>query len=356
LRIHLIVQQAKCYLSAGEKKKGTELYEEAKALFDQGFADGIVKDASIVFPIISGLTLALKWGTIQDDEKATYEKNLVHSFIESARAYGDMAHVTRALALKGVMNQRLGLWDEALEAEAELEECYDVSLTSKICAAYGSDRAAQSITLAPQYAWVVEGKKMTQRVEEALSRGITLLERKELERRNVHNKTMMLYPLIVLWFISGEEDNMTRAHSLWQKHVVEAIEEFYDKESKIFFTALLKPMKYFLNLALSRSTSSEEVRERREFILDMMDAGSLENGTFQTMDGVLRLLGLSFKSLCCYIVMRDEEEDIKDFARWKYVNAWATGILVEEVKSTRNMLGMDVATHTCNLILNTSHK
>ncbi|GMH59791.1 hypothetical protein TrRE_jg3657 [Triparma retinervis] len=285
-RIRLIVQQAKCHLSLSDKKKGTELYEEAKSLYDQGFAGGIVQDASIVFPIISGLTLALKWGTIRDDENATFEKNLVNAFIESAHAFGDMAHVTRALALKGVMNQRLGLWEKALEAEDELEECYDVSLTSKICEAYGSDRAAQSVTLSPQWVWVMEGKKATQRVEQALNKGVALLERPELERRNVHNKVMMLFPLIALWFsiTDKREENMTRAKSLWQKHVVDAIEEFYDKESKIFFTSLLLPMKFFLDLAVDAEVCAEEVGERREFLLDMMESRSLEDGTFQTMD------------------------------------------------------------------------
>jgi len=73
-RINLTVQQAKCHFSKAEKKRGTELYEKAKTLFEKGFKEGNVTDASIVFPIISGLSLALKWGTLEDDENATYEK------------------------------------------------------------------------------------------------------------------------------------------------------------------------------------------------------------------------------------------------------------------------------------------
>lgn len=93
-------------------------------MFESAKDSGEVEDSSIAFPIISGILLGLKWGAIEDDEDGSYEQELVGKFIESARAHGDLAHVSRAIALKGVMLQRMAKWEEAVMAQEELEEVY----------------------------------------------------------------------------------------------------------------------------------------------------------------------------------------------------------------------------------------
>jgi len=277
---------------------------------------------------------------------------LVNTFIESARAYGDMAHVSRALALKGVMYQRLGLWEKALEAQVELEKCYEVGLSARICEAYGSDRAAQSITLAPQWEWIVAGETMTKGVQGAIEKGVNLLESPEMERRNVHNKVMMLYPLLTIWFVGCDDkiDVIVRGRDLWQRHVIDAFNELYDTDSKIFFKDLFKPVFWFLTLALGEAVEENQVKERREYLVEVMEAGSLDNGRFATLDNVLKLLGFSFKSLCCYTALKDEGDND---GMW-IIKGWATGIMVEEEKKMRGEKGLDVAASVCKKVLELS--
>ena len=100
-----------------------------------------MKDRSIVFPVFSGLFLAIKWGGIEQDDNCQYEQELVALFVEETKVNGDHVHYARALAMQAEMYARLGKLNKAFESFEQLKSIYDADLHSqKISEVYGSDR------------------------------------------------------------------------------------------------------------------------------------------------------------------------------------------------------------------------
>ena len=287
IKIKVQIERAKCLATVGHKKASADAYKVALEMFEIGDEEGEVEDKSIVFPVISGILLALKWGAIEDDEDGTYERELVGKFIESARGYGDKGHISRAIALKGVMLQRMGKWEEAIEAQAELEEVYSAELSAGISKGYGSDRGAQSYPMSVQWMVLMDGACGV-RAQEQKKKSVALIEHELMEeRRNVHNKFMLVYPLVCVELEQGAEKGL----GLWEKHLLEPFSEFYTSEGKVFFKSVYAPVNWLLRL---KAGGGEE--GAGEYLRECATGGHVVGGS-NLLETVMVLLGRGFKSL-----------------------------------------------------------
>lgn len=233
---------AKVSASLGDKQSSARFYQSALKLYQSGVETGNVENNELSFAIVSGIMLLLKWGTIADED-GSYERNLVATFISSAQKAGNNAHVSRAFALKAVMFQRQENYDLAIEAQRELEEVYDIQLSSEISKHYGSDRGAQNYPLGAQFMYLRDGDGSE--VREQVEKTVGFLDAGMMERRNVHNSFMLLFPLVLVLVEIGEAGS---AVELWTKHILEPFEEFYTSEASVFFKPVFRPTFLWLRL------------------------------------------------------------------------------------------------------------
>ena len=196
----------------------------------------------MLFPIFSGLCLALKWGRLKDNEARSYEQELVARFVLEAKRNGDPIHEARALAMQGVMFYNMGKLEQCLETHHTLDKVYDVRTHTKgICKAYGSDRAAQNYGLCAQWHELLRNTSdMIITIEFVLE---TLLP--EMEERNVHNQFMLLYPILMVMKNQGTPQ---RALNLFENHVVNMFQLHYGSDASTFCLSMYKPTVYLLKL------------------------------------------------------------------------------------------------------------
>jgi len=215
-------------------------------ILEEAPASEELENHAMLFPIFSGLCLALKWGRLKDDESRSYEQEVVARFVHEAKVHGDPVHEARALAMQGVMFYNLGLLDKCLQTQSKLDEVYDVKRHSKgICKAYGSDRAAQNYGLCAQWHELLKNyDEMLKTIEFILD---VLLP--EMEERNVHNQFMLLYPMLIVMKGQGMA---TRALNIFEKHVVKMFEEHYGSDASTFCLAMYKPTVNLLKLLAAR--------------------------------------------------------------------------------------------------------
>lgn len=216
----------------------------------------------MLFPIFSGLCLALKWGRIHDDAEKTYEQELVARFVLEANRHGDPIHEARALAMQGVMFYSLGKLNDCLETQRKLNEVYDVNEHSTgICKSYGSDRAAQNYGLCCEWHELLGNQnEMTETVEFVLN---TLLPK--MEERNVHNQFMMLYPVLMVMKGQGMAN---RALRIFEAHVVKMFEQHYGSNASTFCLAMYKPTVFLLELLSAREEGVEISNKQLQKILN----------------------------------------------------------------------------------------
>ncbi|GMH82354.1 hypothetical protein TrVE_jg6661 [Triparma verrucosa] len=263
LALECMTDLAKVSASLGDKETSAKFYQSALHLYTTGSETGKVENNELSFAIVSGIMLLLKWGTIVDED-GSYESNLVSTFITSARKAGSDAHVSRALALKSIMHQRRENYIAAISAQAELEEIYDVQRLSRdISRHYGSDRAAQNFSVSAQWMLLRDGDCAG--VREQVEKTVRLLEAGVMERRNVHNSFMVLFPLTLVLAEFGEG---ARALDLWVTHIVEPFKELYTPESQVFFKPVFRPMHLWLMLKAGGEggLGVEEAREILELV------------------------------------------------------------------------------------------
>jgi hypothetical protein len=257
LEVRILVQteKAKVLATLAEKEKAAKAYQTALAWFEHEKAT--LPDQSIAFPILSGLLLAIKWGAITDDNEGTYEQSLVRAFIDSAKAHGNTAHISRALALEGVMFQNLGNFAAAVDSQLELERYYTTHDSKEITASYGSDRGAQSYPLSIQWMWITDGGA-GDRVHQQIKTSRALLASVEMEERNLHNTFMMLYPLVCV-FVEMEME--ADALALWKTHILEPFKKHYSDDAVLFFSFAYEPIWVFLELRLAyRGTTKANLK------------------------------------------------------------------------------------------------
>jgi class 3 adenylate cyclase len=351
LLIKVQIEKAKCLASMANKRGSAESYQLALSMFENA-EEGAIEDKSIVFPVISGILLALKWGAIEDDEDASYERELVRKFVESARAHGDLGHVSRAIALKGVMLQRLGKWTEAVASQEELEMVYTTELSEGICKAYGSDRGAQSYPLAAQWLYITEGWKRSEKVEEQVAKSVELIESKEMEERNVHNKFMLVYPLVCLNLEGGKEE-AGAALDLWEAHILAPFAKHYSADAKVFFKTAYQPVFWLLAIKAGRETEKEKTAAG-EYLRECARGSQVVGGS-ALLDTVMVLLGRGFSSLAAELGMAWLREREKEAGASVPVNeevqAWAAKLLQECSTTAASQAGLAWEARACSRVL-----
>lgn len=214
-----------------------------------------------MFPIFSGLFICLKFGHIEQDDKCTYEQDLVKQFVNETRLNGDPVHYTRALAMLGELQGRLGNLDKAFEALRELETVYDVEAHSAgICKAYGSDRAAQLFGVSSL--WCMEQNN----ANDALRTCQYIINEimPKMEPRNVHNSAMILYP--VIWAMK-ENGLALEARETFVQFVAERFREHYGEGASTALLPLYEPILMLLDLAGKQSTEVDRYNEYVELAL-----------------------------------------------------------------------------------------
>lgn len=200
-------------------------------------------DRSILFPIFSGLFVALKFGQIEQDEECTYEQSLVARFVYETRLHGDPVHYTRALAMQAEMYGRLGKYEKALEIQALLTQVYDAAEHSEdISECYGSDRCAQSFGMSAVWH---DKLGFPEKALETCWYVINDLIPK-MEPRNVHNSCVMMYPL--LWILK-KQGYALEARDNFVRIVVEAFDQYFGGGRSTFCLPVYESILMLLDLA-----------------------------------------------------------------------------------------------------------
>ena len=221
--VRLQIEMGKCRANLGNSTDSAASYQCSYKIMQDVPVSDQIQDRTIVFSIVSGICLCLKWGTIQDDENSSYEEQLVARFIHEARLNGDAAHTSRALALQGVFLGRLGRYADAVQSHTELESVYDCDFSNhpaEISKNYGSDRAAQNWGLCAQWCDILND-------EEGVFKRVDFLMDHILpsqEERNTHNMFMILFP--VVWVLKNHGKAL-QAKELFEGYIVKRFIDFY---------------------------------------------------------------------------------------------------------------------------------
>jgi hypothetical protein len=230
-----------------------------------------LEDRSILFPIFSGLFVALKFGQIEQDEECTYEQSLVARFVYETRLHGDPVHYTRALAMQSEMYGRLGQYEKSFEVHDMLVQVYNADEhTAAISESYGSDRCAQS------FSWTALWLAEMGNVEKAMETCWYVINDlfPKMEPRNVHNSCCMIYPL--LWILK-DNGYALEARDDFIAIVVDAFDEYFGGGRSTFFLPLYDPIMMLLDLAGSQDVEQFDDYVEWATIEDNLRYGTVMN-------------------------------------------------------------------------------
>ena len=248
------------------------LLSHEKIVRDITSADNI-EDRTIVFTLISGLCLGLKWGTIDDDENSSFEQELIDRFIIEAEAHGDATHISRALALKEILFARLGSYKRAILCHHDLERLYDpITFPKPISQSYGSDRAGQTFGLCAQW-YDLEGDKGS--ALRCVDYVITHILPNQ-DERNTHNMFMILFP--ILWVMKRYKRSL-QAQKLWDIYVVKMFYQYHGDGASTWCDKFFKIVSLLLELSA--------LEEDEAYI-------KANSSSFQMNDNVMYILESSF--------------------------------------------------------------
>ncbi len=273
-----------------------------------------ITDRSVVFPIFSGLFLLIKLGAIKQDENCSYEHGLVAKFVEETRLHGDPIHYVRALAMLSDMFARQCDFESALSTHDRLKEIYQPNCHSGgICREYGSDRAAQCLSLSA--IWLVEVGK----TEEALRTCDYVISEimPLMEPSNVHNSCVILYPL--LWVLKDNGMALT-AKQVFMKYVVDAFGQHFGEGATTFSLKLFDPIVMLLDLDENRDADVANLQECLEWALseENLRVGKTLNNAFLPFGRLADSIGAEICLLLAKrtsIVTDDQEKLIKNGLR-----------------------------------------
>ena len=264
-----------------------------------------------MFTIVSGLCLCLKWGAISDDSQSSFEQELIQRFIREAKAHGDLAHISRALALRGILFARLGNYDEAIQSHLELEQFYDPKTQSEtISQYYGSDRAAQNFGLCAQW-YDLNGD------EENVWRCINFITHQIIpnqDERNTHNLFMIIFP--VLWVLKQHKRSL-EAKKLWDKSVVDIFLRYYGEGVSTWSDKFFK----IVSLLLVLSAQDDDIANRNMLSSSDIDTHVmfiLEGQFLKFTDDTERLINLGREGrsivaeICLHLVKLSHRAEYND--------------------------------------------
>jgi tetratricopeptide (TPR) repeat protein len=210
--IKLNVALGRCYTNILDPKESIRAFQTALNFIHRAPSSVLLEDRSIIFPVFSGLFVALRFGHNEDFQ---YEQGLVKMFLRETKLFNDPIHYSRALAMQAEMLARHGKFELALEATKELRDIYVVDdFTDLLSLAYGSDRSGQCI--AQSALW----NDYLGNAEEALEICDYVIEDllPTMDPQNVHNSFHMLYPII---WVMKKQGRALEARKVFGEFVVD---------------------------------------------------------------------------------------------------------------------------------------
>lgn len=262
-----------------------------------------LQDRSILFPVFTGLSLALKRGHIVQDAECKYEQAMLRRYVQETRIFGKAIHIIHALTLQADTYSRLGAFDLALQAHKQIEPVYVVEEHSlDLCDEYGSDLGAQSF--ASSALWNLQ----LENTEDALGTCWFVIEElmPKIEQRNVHASFMIMYP--ILW-VMKENGFALEAREYFEEFVCEAYTEYYGEGRSTFFLPLYDPVLMLLDLSGNACMDEIMIEEYLEWALDIDNLGF---GTLiNSKTGELGRTADSIATEICFLLARhiNNEED-----------------------------------------------
>jgi tetratricopeptide (TPR) repeat protein len=260
--IKVYIASGKCLANMHKGAESVLAYQNALRVLQSAKSSEELRDRSIVFPIFSGLFIALKFGQIDQDELGTYEQGLVERFVHETRLHGDPIHHARALSMQGEIYGRLGNYDKAFAVKEQMHLVYDPeTMSESLCKDYGSDRSAQLYCVS--ILWYRARGQNAEALEMCWYIINDLIPK--MDKRNVHNSMMMMYP--VLWTL---KDNgfATEARKHFTRIVVDAFDKYYGDGRSTFCLPLYDPILMLLNLAGGGKVTPESHGEFIEWALN----------------------------------------------------------------------------------------
>jgi hypothetical protein len=226
-----------------------------------------IQDRSILFPVFTGLSAAVRRGHIVQDAECRYEQAMIRRYVQETKVYGDQIYIIHAITLQADMFSRLGDFAKAVECHKEVEALYDAEAHSlDICDEYGSDLGAQSF--ASSTLWNLQ----LDNVEAALGTCRYVMEEimPKMEKRNVHSSFMIMYP--IMWVLK-ENGFALEAREYFEEFVCEAYTEFYGEGKSTFFLPLYDPVLMLLDLSGNDDTDPETMEDYLDWALDVDNLG-----------------------------------------------------------------------------------
>ena len=259
------------------------------------------KDRSILFPVFTGLSQALKRGYIVQDAECKYEKALLRRYVQEATIHGDAIKMLHALTLQLDMLARIGDFENAIEChKTDMEPLYDVGVHSlDLCDEYESDIAAQSF--ANRAMWHTQ----TGEVDDAQAMCWFVCEElmPKIERRNVHAAFLIMFP--VMW-VMKDNDFAIEARDFFNEYVCEAYTEFFGEGRSTLFLPLYDPVMMLLDLSGNTDTDEEMMEEYVSWAVDVdnLSFGILLN----TKTGEMGRTADSIAAeICCILAQKVED-------------------------------------------------
>ena len=302
IMVHIALAKVLANVHRGMHSAAT--YKNALAILGAAPAAGDLEDRSFVFPIFSGLFVAIKFGDVEQDDACSYEKELVDKFITQTELNGDPIHYGRALAMKGEVYGRLGEYDKAFEAHRRLEMIYDADLHSVlVCKAYGSDRVAQSFGHSAR--WHMQQGNSEEALRTCLYVVNTLMPK--MEARNVHNACVMLWP--GLW-VMKDMGLASEARKHFDELVVQKFSEHYADGATTWALAAYTPTLMLLDLCRNQGDQSERIDEYTAWALDKknLEINSSLNGGLANFSRDVDSINAE---ICLLLTRVTEETDLK---------------------------------------------
>jgi class 3 adenylate cyclase len=292
----------KCLANVHRGGDSVVAYQDALRILQACPCADQITDRSLVFPIFSGLFLALKFGQIEQDEACTYEQNLVERFVGETKLNGDPIHYTRALAMQAEMYGGLRNYERAFEVFEELKANYDIEQHSeKISESYGSDRSAQCFAVS--CLWFV----LLDRKDEALVMCDYIFEElmPKMDVRNVHNACVMLYPTI--WVMKGANRSLEMLE-IFIKYVVTPFDEYYGEGAFTFFLPAYDPIMMLLELDGRKGQDVEHIDDISDWAIheDNLRFGTVINNT---LGGYGRACNSISAEICLLLAQRPDVDD-----------------------------------------------
>lgn len=263
-----------------------------------------LKDRSILFPVFSGLSVALKRGHIVQDAECRYEQAMLRRYVQETKIHGDPINIIHAMTLQAEMYARFGNYAMALEFhQNEIEKLYDVDDHSlDLCDEYGSDLGA--LSFACSTLWNLQ----LGNTEAALGTCWFLIEEimPKIEKRNVHASFLIMYPIV---WVMKENGFALEAREYFDEYVCAAYAEYYGGGRPTFFLPLYDPILMLLDLAGNEDPDPEMLEEYFDWGIDVDNLGF---GTLiNSKTGELGRTADSIAAEVCYLLaQKSEDKDI----------------------------------------------